>query len=281
MVNPKPLQDEIARLKAQIAVLEKEKATVVNCDPIKAEVEKLKAQIVVLEKEKAAVVNPKPLQDEIARLKAQIAVLEKEKAAVVDCSVCDKALAESKAALVLAEAKIKALEADKATCAAQLAELKQQQAATLALQADNESLKKKLSEVEERVSELELQLGASDKSAELNAEINRLKEEIKKKDNQISGCNLLADKCTKKTVELEAKLATSEKDRALLNTQYEDLKRQIITMDEDMGKLGEIIKTNNAEISKLNAEMGGLRTRLKECETKLNAATAPKEETPN
>ena len=281
VVNCDPIKAEIEKLKAQIVVLEKEKATVVNCDPIKAEVEKLKAQIAVLEKEKAAVVNPKPLQDEIARLKAQIAVLEKEKAAVVDCSVCDKALAESKAALVLAEAKIKALEADKATCAAQLAELKQQQAATLALQADNESLKKKLSEVEERVSELELQLGASDKSAELNAEINRLKEEIKKKDNQISGCNLLADKCTKKTVELEAKLATSEKDRALLNTQYEDLKRQIITMDEDMGKLGEIIKTNNAEISKLNAEMGGLRTRLKECETKLNAATAPKEETPN
>jgi chromosome segregation ATPase len=200
---------------------------------------------------------------------------------VADCSVCDKALAESKAALVLAEAKIKALEADKATCAAQLAELKKQQAATLTLQADNESLKKKLSEVEERVSELELQLGAGDKSAELNAEINRLKEEIKKKDNQINGCNLLADKCTKKTVELEAKLATSEKDRALLNTQYEDLKRQIVTMDEDMGKLGEIIKTNNAEISKLNAEMGGLRTRLKDCETKLNAAIAPKEESPN
>jgi chromosome segregation ATPase len=232
----KTYTDEIAKLKAQIAALEKEKASVIDPKPLQDEIAKLKAQIAALEKEKASVIDPKPLQDEIAKLKAQIAALEKEKASAGDCSECDKALANSKAALAAAEAK---------------------------------------------VSDLEAKLAAGDKSAELTAEINRLKEEIKKKDNQINGCKLISDKCTKKLADVEALLAASEKAKALCNTEYEDLKKQIIAMDEDMGKLGEIIKTNNAEISKLNAEMGTLRTQLKECETKLSAATAPKEETPN
>ena len=246
-----PYKTKLAGLEAEIAKL---KASQEDCGPYKtkitaleAEIAKLKAAQITLQGEKSKVeialeeakkssVDVKTYTDEIAKLKAQIAALEKEKASAGDCSECDKALADSKAALAASEAK---------------------------------------------VSELEAKLAAGDKSAELTAEINRLKEEIKKKDNQINGCKLISDKCTKKLADVEAQLAASEKAKALCNTEHEDLKKQIIAMDEDMGKLGEIIKTNNAEISKLNAEMGTLRTQLKECETKLSAATAPKEETPN
>ena len=285
------LKVEISKLKEAQTILQAEKSKVeialeeakkssVDVTSYTDEIAKLKAQIAALEKEKASVVDPKPLQDEIAKLKAQIAALEKEKASA-DCSICDKALEESKAALAVAEAAIKTLESEKLKCESQVAELKKQNTATIALQSDNDALKKKLAVMEARASELELLLAEGDKSAELTAEINRLKEEIKKKDNQISGCKLISDKCEKKLADIEAQVAALEKARTLCNTQYEDLKKQIIIMDEDMGKLGDIIKTNNTEISKLNAELGTVRTQLKECETKLSAASEPKEETPN
>ena len=273
--------DEITKLKAKIEVLEKEKASTIDCEPIKAELEKLKAALAICQKEKASLVDPKPLQDEISKLKSKISILEEKIATGSDCKECESELAKSKAALSAAEAKIKALEVEKAKLASQVEELKQQNTSCLTLKAKNDELTKKVSELEARASELEIKLAAGDNSAELTAEINRLKEEIKKKDNQISGCTLISDKCAKKLSEIEAKLAETEKAKNLADSKYEDLKRQIISMDEDMGKLGEIIKTNNAEISKLNAEISTLKGQLKDCETKLTEATSTKEETPN
>ena len=273
--------DEITKLKAKIEVLEKEKASTIDCEPIKAELENLKAALAICQKEKASLVDPKPLQDEISKLKSKISILEEKIATGSDCKECESELAKSKAALSAAEAKIKALEVEKAKLASQVEELKQQNTSCLTLKAKNDELTKKVSELEARASELEIKLAAGDNSAELTAEINRLKEEIKKKDNQISGCTLISDKCAKKLSEIETKLAETEKAKNLADSKYEDLKRQIISMDEDMGKLGEIIKTNNAEISKLNAEISTLKGQLKDCETKLTEATSTKEETPN
>jgi peptidoglycan hydrolase CwlO-like protein len=43
-------------------------------------------------------------------------------------------------------------------------------------------------------------------------------------------------------------------------------------MDDDMGKLGEIIKKNNAEITRLKSEVSTLQTQLKECKSKIAPA---------
>jgi len=273
--------DEITKLKAKIEVLEKEKASAIDCEPVKAELEKLKAALANCEKEKATLVDPKTLQDEISKLKSQITVLEGKTASVTDCKECESELEKAKSALTAAEAKIKVLEGEKAKLASQMEDLKQQNASCLTLKAKNDELTKKVSELEALAAEMEIKLAAGDNSAALTAEINRLKEEIKKKDNQINGCKLISDKCAKKLSEIEAKLAETEKAKNLADSKYEDLKLQIISMDEDMGKLGEIIKTNNAEISNLNAEISTLKGQLKECETKLTEATSSKEETPN
>ena len=246
-----PYKTKLAGLEAEIAKL---KASQEDCGPYKTKITALEAEIAKL---KAAQIT---LQGE--KSKVEIA-LEEAKKSSVDVKTYTDEIAKLKAQIAALE-KEKASAGDCSECDKALADSKAALAAA-----------------EAKVSELEAKLAAGDKSAELTAEINRLKEEIKKKDNQINGCKLISDKCTKKLADVEAQLAASEKAKALCNTEHEDLKKQIITMDEDMGKLGEIIKTNNAEISKLNAEMGTLRTQLKECETKLSAATAPKEETPN
>ena len=246
-----PYKTKLASLEAEIAKL---KASQEDCGPYKTKITALEAEIAKL---KAAQIT---LQGE--KSKVEIA-LEEAKKSSVDVKTYTDEIAKLKAQIAALE-KEKASAGDCSECDKALADSKAALAAA-----------------EAKVSELEAKLAAGDKSAELTAEINRLKEEIKKKDNQINGCKLISDKCTKKLADVEAQLAASEKAKALCNTEHEDLKKQIIAMDEDMGKLGEIIKTNNAEISKLNAEMGTLRTQLKECETKLSAATAPKEETPN
>ena len=246
-----PYKTKLASLEAEIAKL---KASQEDCGPYKTKITALEAEIAKL---KAAQIT---LQGE--KSKVEIA-LEEAKKSSVDVKTYTDEIAKLKAQIAALE-KEKASAGDCSECDKALADSKAALAAA-----------------EAKVSELEAKLAAGDKSAELTAEINRLKEEIKKKDNQINGCKLISDKCTKKLADVEAQLAASEKAKALCNTEHEDLKKQIITMDEDMGKLGEIIKTNNAEISKLNAEMGTLRNQLKECETKLSAATAPKEETPN
>ena len=246
-----PYKTKLASLEAEIAKL---KAAQEDCGPYKTKITALEAEIAKL---KAAQIT---LQGE--KSKVEIA-LEEAKKSSVDVKTYTDEIAKLKAQIAALE-KEKASAGDCSECDKALADSKAALAAA-----------------EAKVSELEAKLAAGDKSAELTAEINRLKEEIKKKDNQINGCKLISDKCTKKLADVEAQLAASEKAKALCNTEHEDLKKQIITMDEDMGKLGEIIKTNNAEISKLNAEMGTLRNQLKECETKLSAATAPKEETPN
>ena len=246
-----PYKTKLAGLEAEIAKL---KASQEDCGPYKTKITALEAEIAKL---KAVQIT---LQGE--KSKVEIA-LEEAKKSSVDVKTYTDEIAKLKAQIAALE-KEKASAGDCSECDKALA-----------------NSKAALAAAEAKVSDLEAKLAAGDKSAELTAEINRLKEEIKKKDNQINGCKLISDKCTKKLADVEALLAASEKAKALCNTEYEDLKKQIIAMDEDMGKLGEIIKTNNAEISKLNAEMGTLRTQLKECETKLSAATAPKEETPN
>ena len=59
------------------------------------------------------------------------------------------------------------------------------------------------------------------------------------------------------------------------------MKSQIVTMDADMAKLGEIIKTNNTELSNLRAEIEQLQTQLKDCNAKLKSVEStenPEEE---
>jgi predicted nucleic acid-binding Zn-ribbon protein len=284
-LDSKPLQDTIIQLKAQITLCQKENAS--RTDASKAlqdTIAKLKAQIVSCQKDLVGKADPKPLQDEITKLKAQIQTLEAENKTGKSCEECETALKAANANVATANAKlqtsentVKELQAAQNKCNSELTEVKKQLQAALSLKVENDELKKKIAEMETLISELE---GSSDATTinALNEEIKRLKADIVRKDNQISGCKLLSDQCNKKLAEVEVRLADSEKARTAAQTEVQNLKKQITTLDEDMAKLGEIIKSNNAEISKLNAEVSSLKTKLKTCETKLNATVTPPKE---
>ena len=268
------LELELNKAKADLATALAGKE---DCTPLKLKITSLETELA-----KSQAQNKTDLAD-ITKLKAQIQTLEKESSLVKNCDVCENALktananlATANANLITSENKLKESQLLQNKCNTELAELKKQVQASLTLKAENDELKKKISILEAQVEELESTSNAS-KIDELSEEIKRLKADIARKDNQINACKLQSDQCTKKLSEVEIKLADSERARNTAVTTAETLRKQVVSLDEDIAKMGEIIKTNNAEISKLNTEVSSLKTKLKTCESKVAELSAPKD----
>lgn len=253
-VDKKACEEKLAKTSSSITVSE-------DCTPYKNKVKELELKTAELEGKN------KTLESQNVTLTTQNANLQ------ASIKSSEATIAQIKANLQKQTSEIETIKSTSSKCESE----------KLTLSAQLEAAKKKISELEasstsNTSSELTAQLNT------LNAQVSSLKEQLQNKEAQLQTSS-------SKIASLEAKIASLEKQlsecNSLVSTTKTDLdeclkaksilegdesrlRKQIIQMDEDMGKLSEIIKSNSAEISKLKAENSALNVKLKECQTKLN-----------
>lgn len=258
--DKKACEEKLAKASSSISVSE-------DCTPYKNKVKELELKTAELEGKN------KTLESQNATLTTQNATMQ------ASIKTSEATISQLKASLQKTTAEIETLKSNSSKCESE----------KLTLSAQLEAAKKKIADLEvasstNTSSELTAQINT------LNSQISSLKEQLQNKDAQLQTTSSKIASLESKIASLEKKLsecnslvsaAKSDLDeclkaKSILEGDESRLRKQIIQMDEDMGKLGEIIKSNNAEISKLKAENSALNTKLKECQTKL----APTPEAP-
>jgi chromosome segregation ATPase len=297
------LKSEKATLELKIKNLEsdnkicQEKLTAANskivatedCTPIKtknaqltAENEALKKQVAQLTAEKKALSDklnntPLPVSGEdcgpykvkITALEAQLAEAKKSSSDVTALNTKIASLEAQLAEAKKSSSDVTALNTKIASLEAQLAEAKK---STTAAQAQVTSLQADLKKCNEEKSALQASASSSNNNAQLEAQIAELQKQLTSKNSEIQTLKSKLDECDNAKAQIQASLNQCNQEKTKTLDEYEQLKAQIIQMDDDMGKLGEIIKKNNAEITRLKSEVSTLQTQLKECKSKIAPA---------
>ncbi|MCL9980077.1 MAG: DUF5723 family protein [Bacteroidia bacterium] len=236
-----------------------------DCTPIKtqnaqltAENEALKKQVAQLTAEKKALsdkINNTPLPasgEDCSPYKVKIATLEAQ-------------LAEAKKS----SSDVTALNAKIASLEAQLAEAKKSTTSAL---AQVSALQAELKKCNDEKAAIQATASSSNNNAQLEAQIADLQKQLASKNSEIQTLKSKLDDCDNAKAQIQASLNQCNQEKAKHTDEYEQLKAQIIQMDDDMGKLGEIIKKNNAEITRLKSEVSSLQTQLKDCKSKIAPA---------
>jgi chromosome segregation ATPase len=260
-----------------------------DCTPIKtqnaqltAENEALKKQVAQLTAEKKALsdkINNTPLPasgEDCSPYKVKIASLEAQLAEAKKSSSDVTALNAKIASLEaqLAEAKksssdVTALNAKIASLEAQLAEAKKSTTSAL---AQVSALQAELKKCNDEKAAIQATASSSNNNAQLEAQIADLQKQLASKNSEIQTLKSKLDECDNAKAQIQASLNQCNQEKAKQTDEYEQLKAQIIQMDDDMGKLGEIIKKNNAEITRLKSEVSSLQAQLKDCKSKIAPA---------
>jgi len=258
--DKKACEEKLAKASSSISVSE-------DCTPYKNKVKELELKTAELEGKN------KTLESQNATLTTQNTTLQSS------IKTSEATISQLKASLQKTTTEIETLKSNSSKCESE----------KLTLSAQLEAAKKKISELETAAS--------SNTSSELAAQINTLNSQVSSLKEQLQNKDAQIQTASSKIASLESKIASLEKQlsecnslvsaaktdldeclkaKSILEGDESRLRKQIIQMDEDMGKLGEIIKSNNAEISKLKAENSSLNLKLKECQSKL----APTPEAP-
>ena len=136
--------------------------------------------------------------------------------------------------------------------------------------ADRNKLSQDLAGIKAELTNLKSKIASTSQGDEaLKKEVNRLNEVLSTKEKAILASEANNKKCKDELASIKAELEKIQGEKKLVADDYKALKSQIVTMDTDMAKLGEIIKTNNTELSNLRAEIEQLQTQLKDCNAKL------------
>ncbi len=258
--DKKACEEKLAKTSSSISVSE-------DCTPYKNKVKELELKTAELEGKN------KTLESQNATLATQNATLQ------ASIKTSEATISQLKANLQKTSAEIETLKSNSSKCESE----------KLTLSAQLEAAKKKITELEVASS--------SNTSSELTAQINTLNSQVSSLKEQLQNKDAQLQTTSSKIASLESKIAALEKQlsecnslvsaaksdldeclkaKSILEGDESRLRKQIIQMDEDMGKLSEIIKSNSAEISKLKAENSALNVKLKECQSKL----APTPEAP-
>lgn len=258
--DKKACEEKLAKTSSSISVSE-------DCTPYKNKVKELELKTAELEGKN------KTLESQNATLATQNATLQ------ASIKTSEATISQLKANLQKTSAEIETLKSNSSKCESE----------KLTLSAQLEAAKKKIAELEVASS--------SNTSSELTAQINTLNSQVSSLKEQLQNKDAQLQTASSKIASLESKIAALEKQlsecnslvsaaksdldeclkaKSILEGDESRLRKQIIQMDEDMGKLSEIIKSNSAEISKLKAENSALNVKLKECQSKL----APTPEAP-
>ncbi len=258
--DKKACEEKLAKTSSSISVSE-------DCTPYKNKVKELELKTAELEGKN------KTLESQNATLATQNATLQ------ASIKTSEATISQLKANLQKTSAEIETLKSNSSKCESE----------KLTLSAQLEAAKKKIAELEVASS--------SNTSSELTAQINTLNSQVSSLKEQLQNKDAQLQTTSSKIASLESKIAALEKQlsecnslvsaakseldeclkaKSILEGDESRLRKQIIQMDEDMGKLSEIIKSNSAEISKLKAENSALNVKLKECQSKL----APTPEAP-
>jgi chromosome segregation ATPase len=229
-----------------------------------------------------------PYKNKVKELELKTADLElKNKTLEAQNSTLTSKNAELEAAVKTNESTLSQL---KATISKQAADIENLKAASSKCESDKTAISVQLEAAKKKIAELEMAAGSSNNSEltaqvnTLNSQVSALKEQLQSKESQLQTANNKIASMESKIALLEKQIAECNsivnaaktdldeclKAKSILEGDESRLRKQIIQMDEDMGKLSEIIKSNSAEITKLKAENAALTLKLKECQTKLN-----------
>ena len=138
--------------------------------------------------------------------------------------------------------------------------------------SEKRKLSEELNTIQKELNTLKSKITASSQGDDaLKNEVNRLNEVLSTKEKSILASEASNKKCNDELAKIKTELEKVKGEKQSVSDDYEALKSQIVTMDADMAKLGEIIKTNNTELSNLRAEIEQLQIQLKDCNAKLKA----------
>jgi len=304
------LNSQINASNAQINTLKADLATANSkVNSLNSQVSGLNAQITSLNAQIATLTaDKKACEEKLAKTSSNISVSEdctpyKNKVKELELKTADlelknKTLETQNSTLTAKntelEAAVKTNESTlsqlKATISKQAADIENLKAESSKCESDKTAISVQLEVAKKKIAELEMAAGSSNNSEltaqvnTLNSQVSALKEQLQSKESQLQTANNKIASMESKIALLAKQLAECNsivnaaktdldeclKAKSILEGDESRLRKQIIQMDEDMGKLSEIIKSNSAEISKLKAENAALTLKLKECQIKLN-----------
>lgn len=256
--------------KLKIADLEKKNTELTAKNTtITAQASALQNQIVTLTAEKKAAEDKLKLAtssstEDCTPYKLKVAELEKQIAAV-------------KADLAKANVTIEACNKAKADLTAQAQKSSDLEVKISATTAEKNKLQDELNAANSKISDLEAKLKAASSinCDALQTQVNQLKAELAGKNDKISQLSADLSQCSKDLEDLKTKNEDCQKEMEMLKGDDATLRKQIIRMDEEMGQMGMIVKSKDAEIAKLKSQISTLQADLKKCNDTLNPPAAP------